>query len=66
MNIAIMVKGESVELNSDVSRSRGPAESTIRVLVMDDDPQIRRLIHRQLAAEGFEIELAGDGHQAGD
>jgi hypothetical protein len=62
LNMAIMVKGESGELNSDVSRSRGPAESTIRVL--DDDPQIRRLIHRQLAAEGFEIELAGDGYQA--
>jgi two-component system response regulator MprA len=34
------------------------------VLVVDDDPSIRRMLARTLTAEGFAIELAGDGGSA--
>jgi DNA-binding response OmpR family regulator len=33
-----------------------------RVLVADDDPQMRRLVRSVLEREGFEIIEAGDGH----
>jgi two-component system response regulator MprA len=32
-----------------------------RVLVVDDDPPLRRMLERSLAAEGFEVTVAGDG-----
>ncbi|MHB1835909.1 MAG: response regulator transcription factor [Solirubrobacteraceae bacterium] len=35
-----------------------------RVLVVDDDPPLRRMLQRTLAAEGFEVGLAADGGQA--
>jgi DNA-binding response OmpR family regulator len=34
------------------------------LLVVDDDPDVRRLLHRQLAAEGYRVELAADGAAA--
>lgn len=34
------------------------------VLIVDDDPQIRRLLARHLAAEGYEVMLAGHGEEA--
>ncbi len=36
----------------------GPAE---RVLVVDDDPPLRRMLQRTLRAEGFEVTLAAEG-----
>jgi len=33
------------------------------VLIVDDDPEIRRLIAGFLRGEGFEVELAGDGRE---
>jgi DNA-binding response OmpR family regulator len=36
-------------------------ESTTRVLVVDDDPVIRRLIRINLELEGFEVAEADDG-----
>ena len=32
-----------------------------RVLVVDDDPPLQRMLTRTLAAEGFEVTVAGDG-----
>jgi DNA-binding response OmpR family regulator len=35
-----------------------------RVLVVDDDPSLRRMLDRTLAAEGFEVTVAPDGGAA--
>src|ERR1700733_6988969 len=35
-----------------------------RVLVVDDDPPLQRMLRRTLAAEGFEVTIAGDGGAA--
>jgi two-component system response regulator MprA len=35
-----------------------------RVLVVDDDPPLRRMLERTLAAEGYDVTLAGDGSGA--
>jgi two-component system response regulator MprA len=35
-----------------------------RVLVVDDDPPMRRMLERTLVAEGFEVTLAADGGSA--
>lgn len=41
-----------------------PATATqpARVLVVDDEPQIRRFLDISLRAQGYVVELAGDGH----
>jgi two-component system KDP operon response regulator KdpE len=36
----------------------------LRVLVVDDEPAIRRLLHASLSAEGHQIEEAADGQSA--
>jgi two-component system, OmpR family, response regulator MprA len=38
-----------------------PAGRAERVLVVDDDPSLRRMIERALEAEGFEVTVARDG-----
>jgi two-component system response regulator MprA len=38
--------------------------TTERVLVVDDDPPLRRMLERTLVAEGFEVTLAADGGAA--
>ena len=35
-----------------------------RVLVVDDDPPLRRMLARTLSAEGFEVTVAADGGAA--
>jgi two-component system response regulator MprA len=35
-----------------------------RVLVVDDDPPLRRMLARTLAAEGYDVTVAGDGGAA--
>jgi two-component system copper resistance phosphate regulon response regulator CusR len=37
---------------------------TDRVLVVDDDPPLRRMLERTLAAEGYEVSVAADGGAA--
>lgn len=34
-----------------------------RILVVDDEPHIRRVLHAMLGKEGFEVALASDGAQ---
>jgi two-component system, OmpR family, response regulator MprA len=36
----------------------------VRVLVVDDEPQLRRALERALKLEGYEVELAADGDEA--
>jgi two-component system, OmpR family, response regulator MprA len=43
-----------------VSRSPESSERE-RVLVVDDDPPLRRMLERTLIAEGFEVTVAADG-----
>jgi two-component system, OmpR family, response regulator MprA len=38
-----------------------PTESMPRVLVVDDDPPLRRMLARTLTAEGYEVTVAADG-----
>ena len=40
------------------------AEARERVLVVDDDPPLRRMLERTLVAEGFQVTVAGDGGAA--
>jgi two-component system, OmpR family, response regulator MprA len=35
-----------------------------RILVVDDEPQLRRALERALKLEGYEVELAADGDEA--
>jgi two-component system, OmpR family, KDP operon response regulator KdpE len=39
-------------------------QKPLRVLVVDDEPAIRRLLHASLSAEGHQIEEAADGQSA--
>ncbi|MGZ5311548.1 MAG: response regulator transcription factor [Solirubrobacterales bacterium] len=36
----------------------------MRILVVDDEPQLRRALERALKLEGYEVELAADGDEA--
>ena len=36
----------------------------LTLLVVDDDPDIREVLHDQLRALGFGVQTAGDGQQA--
>jgi two-component system, OmpR family, response regulator MprA len=36
----------------------------VRVLVVDDEPHLRRALERALKLEGYEVELAADGEEA--
>jgi DNA-binding response OmpR family regulator len=58
--IVIAVGGEHDEEVHTVSSATGPR----RVLVVDDEPEIRMLVERTLAARGFSVEVATDGEQA--
>jgi two-component system, cell cycle sensor histidine kinase and response regulator CckA len=51
------------ELADWVGRALAPAGS-VRILVVDDDAVIRKLIRRVLEAEGFSVAEAGDGTEA--
>jgi two-component system response regulator MprA len=42
----------------------GELENPTRVLVVDDDPPLRRMLARTLAAEGYTVTTAGDGAAA--
>ena len=42
----------------------GTGESTRRILVVDDEPEIRMLVERTLVSQGFEVDTAPDGEEA--
>jgi len=42
----------------------GLGESARRILVVDDEPEIRTLVARTLTAHGFEVDTAPDGEEA--
>jgi len=48
-------------MNIDTTQRRKTKPS---VLVVDDDPKLRRLVERQLSAEGFDVLLASNGEEA--
>lgn len=58
--IVIAVGGEDEEVVHSVSSTPGPR----RVLVVDDEPEIRMLVERTLAARGFSVDVATDGEEA--
>src|SRR6478752_9818228 len=43
---------------------RSRHDEKVRVLVVDDEPQLRRALERALKLEGYDVELAADGEQA--
>jgi len=46
---------------ADQARTRGNGRTSERVLVVDDDGSLRRMLERALRAEGFEVTVARDG-----
>lgn len=59
-----MGEGTGAELGLRPPQSAGADPLRERVLVVDDDPPLRRMLERTLAAEGFEVALAPDGGRA--
>ncbi|HEU4384710.1 MAG TPA: response regulator [Anaeromyxobacteraceae bacterium] len=57
--IEIAVGGDEGEVVATVSGGGGPK----RVLVVDDEPEIRLLVERTLAGKGFQVETAADGEE---
>ena len=51
-------------MESELSSRHGPLWREARVLVVDDEPPLRRIIRRRLEAEHFQVEEAGDGESA--
>ena len=45
---------------------KSPGVSKKRILVVEDEPAIRRLCHRILTAEGFEVDTAANGKDGED
>jgi DNA-binding response OmpR family regulator len=41
-----------------------PVSTVKRILIVDDEPAIRKLCHRVLTEEGFEVDVASDGRIA--
>jgi len=58
--IEIAVGGDEGEVVATVTSGGGPR----RVLVVDDEPEIRLLVERTLTAKGFQVETAADGEEA--
>src|SRR5215216_8010696 len=51
-------------MESDLSSRYGPIWPEAHVLVVDDEPPLRRIIRRRLEAEHFQVEEADDGESA--
>jgi DNA-binding NtrC family response regulator len=52
------------ESSFPAASGRGPRRG--RILVMDDDRQVRDMLRRQLAVFGFEVEVFADGRDAAE
>src|SRR5262245_24420241 len=53
----------AVTLTRFISREKA-MKGNQRILVVDDEPQILRVLSRSLASEGYEIRVASDGDEA--
>ena len=63
--IEIAVGEEADEVLHEVAIGADPSPSDRRrVLVVDDEPEIRQLVEKALTAHGFEVETAADGEDA--
>jgi CheY-like chemotaxis protein len=51
-------------MEPDISSHNGPIRREARVLVVDDEAPLRRMIRRRLEAEEFQVEEAADGESA--
>ena len=38
----------------------------LSILVVDDDPVIRRLLQQRLQRENYQVQIAKDGHEASE
>ena len=38
--------------------------NTVRILIVDDEPQITRVLRRSLSSKGYEVQTAADGEEA--
>jgi len=64
-DIEIAVGGGEDEVLEEVVVGADPAPpDRKRVLVVDDEPEIRQLVEKALTARGFEVETAADGEEA--
>lgn len=52
------------EPRPDVATALAPRPGTLRVLVADDEPMVRRVTERMLRQLGYEVVGAGDGEEA--
>jgi DNA-binding NtrC family response regulator len=59
-----MGESEPVATEARAERGRDPAEPPIRVLVVDDEPEVGRLTMRLLVADGAQVELEHDPERA--
>ena len=65
--VLVVVDEEAQAAAPEPAASPEPADlsrETRRVLVVDDEPEIRNLLDRTLTARGFEVETAPDGEEA--
>lgn len=53
------------EFLSKVNPAVDNESAPVKVLVVDDDPAVRKLLSRMLNSEGLEVKTAGDGFEAG-
>jgi len=65
--VLVVVDEQAHAVEPEAAASPEPADlsrETRRVLVVDDEPEIRNLLDRTLTARGFEVETAPDGEEA--
>ncbi len=55
--------GPGAAFGAPATTSRGP-ETAVRILVMDDDPQIRSLVSKILVGQGYAVYATEDGEKA--
>ena len=56
--------GNSMENKTYLESLSGRPGSGYRVLIVDDDPQVRKILERMLVGLGSQVQTASDGQQA--